>query len=146
MLTIPNQLQQEIGRHGVAAYPNEGCGLLLGYQDGARKVVEAIRPMRNVWPVEAEKPVRFKIDEADWVAAELDAMQRGLDIIGVFHSHPDHPAVASPRDLAWASWPGYSYLITEIRDGTARANRSWQLKDDRSGFVEEDVVVVVAER
>jgi proteasome lid subunit RPN8/RPN11 len=98
--------------------------------------------MQNVWPVEAEKPERFRIDEKAWLSAELDAMQNDLDIIGIFHSHPDHPAVASPRDLAWASWPGYSYLITEIRGGKALANRSWQLSDDRSGFYEEEVAII----
>jgi proteasome lid subunit RPN8/RPN11 len=50
----------------------------------------------------------------------MAALRRGLDIIGIYHSHPIHPPVASPRDLAWATWPGYSYLITEVRDGQRR--------------------------
>lgn len=142
MLTIPSDLSDQIEQHGSDAYPYEGCGLLLGQHSETGNVVVAIRPMQNVWPVEAEKAVRFRIDEQAWLSAELDAMQQGLDIVGVFHSHPDHPATASPRDLAWASWPGYSYLITEIRDGAAHAHRSWQLKPDRTGFEEEVIAIV----
>jgi proteasome lid subunit RPN8/RPN11 len=62
-------------------------------------------------------------------------------VIGVFHSHPDSPPVASPRDLAWAAFAGYSYLITEIRQGEPHNGRSWQLLPDRSGFVEEKVEI-----
>lgn len=141
MLILANDLHESIRAHGAAAYPYEGCGLLLGESDGERNVVVAIRPMANVWPVEAEKPERFRIDENDWRDAELDAAAEGLDVIGIFHSHPDHPPVASPRDLAWASWPGYSYLITQVVAGQPTESRSWQLAADRSGFVEEPVEV-----
>jgi len=90
-----------------------------------------------VWPMEEEKPVRFLIDPRDWQQAELEAMMNGLDVLGVFHSHPDDAPVASPRDVAWASWPGYSYLITQVLEGRPTFSRSWQLKADRSGFNEE---------
>jgi proteasome lid subunit RPN8/RPN11 len=63
----------------------------------------------------------------------------GLDVIGIFHSHPDDVPVASPRDLAWASWPGYSYLITQVLKGEPTFSRSWQLQADRSGFFEEEI-------
>lgn len=142
MLTLPSDLTQQIEQHGIDAYPYEGCGLLLGQHNETGNVVVAIRPMQNVWPVESEKPERFRIDEKEWLSAEFEAMHDGLDIVGIFHSHPDHPAIASPRDLAWASWPGYSYLITEIRGGKALTNRSWQLSHDRSGFVEEEIAIV----
>ncbi|MCA9968531.1 MAG: Mov34/MPN/PAD-1 family protein, partial [Anaerolineales bacterium] len=72
--------------------------------------------------------------------AEMEAMRRDLDVIGIFHSHPDHPPVASPRDLAWATWPGYSYIITQIWEGEPTYSQSWQLLADRSGFVEEMIV------
>jgi proteasome lid subunit RPN8/RPN11 len=149
MLTIPKEIQEQIQAHGVAAYPYEGCGLLLGtaVSAGSRQavphhnIVAAIRPTQNVWPVEAEKPVRFRIDEQEWVQAELEAMRQGLDVVGVFHSHPDSLPVASPRDLAWAAFAGYSYLITEIRNGVVGDGRSWQLLPDRSGFIEEKVEI-----
>lgn len=141
MLTIPKEIQEQIQAHGVAAYPYEGCGLLLGTAVAHHNIVTAIHPTQNVWPVEAEKPVRFRIAEQEWVQAELEAMRQGLDVIGVFHSHPDSPPVASPRDLAWAAFAGYSYLITEVRNGAVGDGRSWQLLPDRSGFIEEKVEI-----
>ncbi len=140
MLVLTNELHDEIKAHGVKAYPLEGCGLLLGRVENGRNVVEAIFPTANTWPLEAEKPVRFRISADEMLQAELTAMRQDLEVIGIFHSHPDHPPVASPRDLAWATWPGYSYLITQIRQGEATLSQSWQLLPDRSGFVEEEVV------
>ena len=142
MLALTGQLHQEIKAHGVKAYPFEGCGLLLGRVENGRNVVEAIFPTANTWPLEAEKPVRFQISADEMLQAELAAMRQDLEVIGIFHSHPDHPPIASPRDLAWATWPGYSYLITQIRQGEATLSQSWQLLPDRSGFVEEEVVEI----
>lgn len=139
MLTLTRELYEQIKRLGARAYPYEGCGLLLGANDGPHNRVMGIRPMVNVWPVEEERRVRFRIAEDDWRDAEFAAMAENMDIIGIFHSHPDSPPVASPRDLDWASWPGYSYLITEVREGKPLSSRSWQLESDRSGFVEEEV-------
>jgi proteasome lid subunit RPN8/RPN11 len=137
MLRILRQLQEMIERHGVSAYPYEGCGLLLGRVEGDVNIVTAVRSLANVWPDENEKRVRFRIAEDDWRDVEIEAMLDGLDVIGIFHSHPDHPPVASSRDLVWAAWPGYSYLITQIAGGMPENSRSWQLLPDRSGFVEE---------
>lgn len=141
MLQIPEAIHQQIKAHGAAAYPYEGCGLLLGEMENGRNHVTAIHPVPNVWPDKEEKRVRFRIDPADWRDAELAALEAGVDVIGVFHSHPDHEAVASPRDLAWAAWPGYSYLITQVKAGVPTHSRSWQLQPDRSGFTEEPVQV-----
>ena len=139
MLRILRQLQEMIEQHGASAYPYEGCGLLLGRTEGDVNIVTAVRPLANVWPDEYEKRVRFRIAEDDWRDVEIEAMLDELDVIGIFHSHPDHPPVASPRDLAWAAWPGYSYLITRIAGGIPENSRSWQLLPDRSGFVEEKI-------
>lgn len=137
MLVLSKSMHERIAAHGAASYPYEGCGLLLGLAENGRNVVVDARPLANVWPVESEKPERFRIAEDDWRDVELEAMSKGLDVVGIFHSHPDHPPVASPRDLAWASWPGYSYLITQVVNGRAALSRSWQLAADRSSFVEE---------
>ena len=140
MLHLSARLHEQIKAHGAKSYPFEGCGLLLGHTENGANVVEAIMPAANTWPVEAEKPVRFQISADDMLKAEMEAMRRDLDIIGVFHSHPDHPPIASPRDLAWATWPGYSYIITQVWEGEATYSQSWQLLADRSGFVEEEIV------
>lgn len=142
MLKLPTHLQDNINAHGAAAFPHEGCGLLLGYVENGSNVVVAIHPARNTWPIESEKPERFRISSDDMLQAELAAMNQDLELIGIFHSHPNHPPIASPRDLAWATWPGYSYLITEIRDGQPRLSRSWQLTPDRTNFVEEPVEII----
>lgn len=139
MLTIPQKLHEQIKAHGEASYPFEGCGLLLGTAGAAENVVQLVRPLPNVWPNEAEKPVRFSIDPAAWRDVELEAMSNDLDVVGIFHSHPNCPPVASPRDLAWASWPGYSYLITRVEQGQAQNSQSWQLAADRTHFVEEAI-------
>lgn len=144
MLKIDKRLKQEIESHGIAAYPYEGCGLLLGQQvKGGNgridNVVTSLFPVANSWEVEEEKRERFLIAPQDMLQAELTAASQGLDIVGIFHSHPDHPPIASPRDVAWAAWPGHSYLITEIRQGQSKQSRSWQLLPDRSGFEEEEV-------
>jgi proteasome lid subunit RPN8/RPN11 len=144
MLKIDKRLKQEIESHGIAAYPYEGCGLLLGRQvKGGNgridNVVTSLFPVANSWEVEEEKRERFLIAPQDMLQAELTAASQGLDIVGIFHSHPDHPPIASPRDVAWAAWPGHSYLITEIRQGQSKQSRSWQLLPDRSGFEEEEV-------
>ena len=139
MLKLTTTLHDEIRAHSAASYPREGCGLLLGEAREGANVVLAARPLANVWPVESEKPERFRIDPADWRDVELAAMDEGLDVVGIFHSHPDCPPVASPRDVAWAAFAGYSYLITQVVAGTPGLSRSWQLLPDRSGFVEEEI-------
>lgn len=142
MLKITRQLQEKINDHAIATYPFEGCGLLLGLVGNGEKIVTSIFPVPNRWENEEEKRVRFRIGDQDMLQAELAAAEQDVDVIGVFHSHPDHPPIASPRDLAWAAWPGYSYLITEIRDRRPGISRSWQLLEDRSGFVEEKVNIL----
>ncbi len=123
----------------------KGAACCWGRWRNGVNVVTAVRPLPNVWPVEEEKRTRFRIAPDDWRDVEMEAMLAGLDVLGVFHSHPDHPPIASPRDLAWAAWSGYSYLITEIRAGRPAASRSWQLQSDRSGFVEEKIEEIILE-
>lgn len=141
MLKIAADIQKQIEAHGAASYPYEGCGLLLGTVENGANVVSAIFPVENRWEVEEERRIRFRITPEDMMRAEMAAMRQALDVVGIFHSHPDDQPVASPRDLAWATWPGYSYLITEVREGQPDQSRSWQLRPDRSGFIEEDIKV-----
>lgn len=141
MLRISQDLLTRIELYGCESYPLEGCGLLLGSAENSLNTVLALYPVPNSWPKEAERPVRFLISDADMLAAELKAADMNMDVVGIYHSHPDHPPTASPRDLAWATWPGYSYLITEIIRSEPGASRSWQLQADRLGFLEEPVAV-----
>ena len=141
MLKLTRQLQDQINNHAISSYPYEGCGILLGRIENEDNVVTSILPVPNRWEDEEEKRVRFLISDQDMLRAELTATEQDVDVIGVFHSHPDHPPIASPRDLAWAAWTGFSYLITEVWERHPGLSRSWQLLEDRSGFVEEEVEI-----
>ena len=140
MLTIPSETLKALESHGVASYPNEGAGLLLGTADGdGRKTVVDILPLANRWETD-EQYHRFLLTPQDMLHGETEAARRGLDVIGVFHSHPDHPAEPSGFDRDWAL-PWYSYIITTVAKGQAVRSRSWLLKEDRSGYDEETIKI-----
>ncbi len=136
-LHIAYDLLRAIHAHGEGAYPNEGCGLMLGRVTGeARRVVDLL-PIRNGREPEAAHN-RYLITAQDMLRGEEVAAERGLDVIGIFHSHPDHPAQPSEFDREYAL-PWYSYIITSVEHGRAIVSRSWLLADDRSAFAEETI-------
>ncbi len=137
-LLLPHTLLQAIQDHLEAAYPEEGVGFLLG-QEYPRKV-EAILPLPNRREHTARQN-RYLIAPEDYLQAELSAEQRGLVLLGVFHSHPDHPNQPSEYDRQWAQ-PFFSYLITCVQQGTAAGTRSWRLLADRSAFIEEALQIL----
>jgi proteasome lid subunit RPN8/RPN11 len=136
MLILPDAVLKQIQTHGQSAYPNEGVGLLLGTVTGRDKTAAGILELANSWPAD-EQFHRYQVGGDDMLKGELEAARRGLDVLGFFHSHPDHPAEPSTTDHAWATWPWYSYVITTIALGKATVTRSWQLREDRSAFDEE---------
>jgi proteasome lid subunit RPN8/RPN11 len=138
-LTINLAALRGLEQHLEAAYPNEGAGLLLGQATPDGKEVAAILTLENRWEG-AEQYHRFLLTPQDMLRGEQEAARRGLDVIGIFHSHPDHPAEPSGFDRDWAL-PWYSYLITTVAQGRAERSRSWLLKDDRSGYDEEPITV-----
>ena len=138
-LTIPTGLYTQIVTHLQAAYPSEGAGLLFGEADGAGKTVKAIRPFVNRFESD-EQYHRYLITAEDMLNGETEAEKLGLDVIGVFHSHPDHPAQASEYDREHAL-PWYSYLIVSVEKARDVNARSWVLADDRGKFIEEEVEV-----
>jgi proteasome lid subunit RPN8/RPN11 len=138
MLSLTQAVVDAIQAHGEAAYPNEGVGLLLGRATGDEKTAEAILPLANTWPAE-EQFHRYQVSGEDMLTAEREAARQGREVLGFFHSHPDHPAEPSRFDHEWATWPWYSYVITTVEQGRATVTRSWQLREDRSGFDEEAV-------
>ncbi len=125
---------ETIRAHGASTYPYECCGALIGSVDGNRTDVIEARPLDNVT---AEGPRRrFLISPADYRAAERAATERGTELVGFYHSHPDHPAEPSQYDLDHA-WPNLSYVIVAVAAGEPGALRSWRLRADRSAFEEE---------
>jgi proteasome lid subunit RPN8/RPN11 len=120
--------------HGATTYPYECCGALIGTTNGGRTEVAEARPLDNVT---AEGPRRrFLVSPADYRAAERHASERGAELVGFYHSHPDHPAEPSQYDLDHA-WPNLSYVIVAVAGGRPAAVRSWRLRDDRTSFEEE---------
>lgn len=130
----------KIHTHGEETYPEEGAGLLLGREVGASRFVVEILPLMNSRE-DLARHNRYLIAPRDLYEGEKQAEQRGLDIIGVFHSHPDHPNHPSEFDREWAV-PWYSYIITRVVQGRADGSRSWRLADDREQFHEEEMVVM----
>jgi proteasome lid subunit RPN8/RPN11 len=138
MLSLFESIEENIRAEGEKAYPNECCGMLLGEiaENGTREVKD-ILPVDNSRESE-ERYHRFVITPEDFMRAELEAMKRGLDIIGVYHSHPDHPALPSDYDREHAL-PFYSYVIAAVNKGRAVDFTSWELTRDRTQFVQEDI-------
>ncbi len=134
-LEISPKILADIHAHGEKSYPEEGAGLLLGTANGTSRVVAAILKLTNAREADARHN-RYLITARDMLRGEQEAQKLGLDIIGVFHSHPDHPNAPSEFDRQWAV-PWYSYIITSVQNGKATGSRSWRLRDERDSFDEE---------
>lgn len=138
-LTVGSIELDQIRRHGESDYPHECCGLLIGSFDAfGHKVAGEILPISNARE-ESAKRNRFLIAPEDLMRGEKHARQRGRDVVGFYHSHPDHPAVPSLFDLEHA-WPVYSYIIVSVRDGRAEELFSYELRSDRSRFDAEELL------
>jgi proteasome lid subunit RPN8/RPN11 len=138
-MTINQSLLAALHRHTEAAYPEEGCGVLLGHLDGDSGRIAALVPVENRDPDERAR--RYLIGPADYLRAEREAERQGLDVVGFYHSHPDHPARPSATDLAEATFPGFVYTITAVADGHAEETTAWRLADDRSRFLPVPLIV-----
>ena len=140
--------------HAESTYPEECCGLLLGNLRGDVKTLVEVLPTQNSWGDDgvddfqaiessaqrkSSKRNRFSIAPKVMLQAQKDARDRTLDIIGIFHSHPDHPAVPSEFDRAIA-WQQYSYIIVSVQQGKACDLKSWSLNDEHQ-FQPEEILV-----
>lgn len=134
MIRLSVEVVNAIHAHGRETYPNECCGALIG-RDG---LVQETLALPNT--TEEGPRRRFLVRPSDYRAAEAHASARDADLLGFYHSHPDHPAQPSQYDLDHA-WPSFSYVIVSIRYGEHREMRSWRLRDDRSAFDEEGLSV-----
>jgi proteasome lid subunit RPN8/RPN11 len=121
----------EIETQLARVYPEEGCGVLLGRDEGRKRVVERVTAIEN--RREDSRGNRYLIDPEQLLAVEREARDAGHDVVGFYHSHPDHPARPSAFDLEHA-WPYYSYLIVSVEQGRVVDARSWRLTADRTRF------------
>ena len=140
-LFIPEHILDQIHRHGEEAYPEEGAGLMLGTDQGDSRTVESLLFLDNARE-EGARHNRYLLTAEDMLQGEQEADRLNLAIIGIFHSHPDHPNTPSEYDREWAI-PWYSYLITSVEEGEARGSRAWRLADDRASFHPEELEIRV---
>ncbi|MDQ6747183.1 MAG: M67 family metallopeptidase [Candidatus Dormibacteraeota bacterium] len=124
-MVLPPALRARLRRLAEAAYPYEGCGLLLG-TPGA---VTEVRAGRNLRSPEDRARDRYVLDPRDILQAERDADAGGLQVLGFWHTHPDHPSGASRYDADHA-WPGYCYVIVSVLQGVAVGEQGWVLESE----------------
>ena len=136
-LRLSPGLVDEIRREGERAYPSECCGVLAGRPGKVKEVVKLV-PVANR---RTDDPHRYLIAPDDLRRIEAELRSSGLDVLGCYHSHPDHPAAPSAFDTAQA-WPWYSYIIVRVDRAAAAELTSWVLEDDRSVMSPESVDVL----
>ena len=144
MLKIPHTAYVTLRRHGEEAYPHECCGVLLGRfeEDGTRTVTEAA-PCRNTR--EDSPHNRYHIDPKELIRIQREGRERGEEVVGFYHSHPDHAPHYSTTDLEEAHWIGCSYVITNVDKGKSMVPNSFELrgKDETDKEFADEVVRVV---
>ena len=142
MLQFKRADYEEIRRHGEETYPHECCGILIGTSEGDVRTVRATVRCGNTRTDSPQN--RYNIDPRELVRAQREAHERGLDIVGFYHSHPDHPAHWSPTDFEEAHWIGCSYVISGVEKGKAAVTNSFALigtREEDKALVDEEVAV-----
>jgi proteasome lid subunit RPN8/RPN11 len=144
MLRIDSQDYDALRLHGEETYPHECCGVLLGrFDDNGIRIVTATARCGNTRTDSPQN--RYNIDPRELVRIQREGRERGEDIVGFYHSHPDHPARWSITDLAEAHWIGCSYVITSVEEGKATVTNSFELagtQEDDKQLVEEKIVII----
>jgi proteasome lid subunit RPN8/RPN11 len=135
MLSIEQLAMDEMIEDAVKTFPDECCGFLFGKEDPASRTVAKIQVVNNA--KEGDKRRRFVISAKDYLKAEQFAEENGLELIGVYHSHPNHPAIPSEHDRA-AAQPFFSYIILSVMNSEFDHVRSWRLNEQQQ-FEEEPI-------
>jgi proteasome lid subunit RPN8/RPN11 len=128
-ITVTVAVDEAIRAHGQETYPHECCGALVG-ADGR---ITATVPLPNVTDEGPRR--RFRVSDKDYMMSERRAGELGGELLGFYHSHPDHPARPSQYDLDHA-WPTFAYIIVAVAEGVANDMTVWYLQEDRSRFEE----------
>jgi proteasome lid subunit RPN8/RPN11 len=142
-LSMNSELADKIRAHGAETYPYECCGALLG-RDGDVNGENSERQVLGLFPLVNRRDDsprnRFSVTSEDVLAAEKAARGQSMEVIGWYHSHPDHPARPSEYDRDHA-WPWYSYIIVSVHQGAPQDMTSWRLNDDRQSFSPEAIEI-----
>ncbi|MEQ9422967.1 MAG: M67 family metallopeptidase [Cyclobacteriaceae bacterium] len=137
-LTINKDAYDEMTRHAEDTFPYECVGFFYGVDDGKKREVLVAREVKNV--KKGDQRRRFEVDPYDYFHAEKFAEKNGLTLLGIYHSHPNHPAIPSEHDLKQAV-PYFSYIIISVIDGKTDKVTSWQLNLDTDQFDEEAIKI-----
>ena len=137
-IVLTNDIIKNFLEHGEQEYPFECCGFILGHIIDKKAIGTEYIVAPNT--KEENKERRFLIDPMAYQNAEDKADQKGLSVISIVHSHPDHPDKPSDFDREHA-WPGFSYIIMSVKKGISVSYRSWQLNQDRIKFIEEKITI-----
>jgi proteasome lid subunit RPN8/RPN11 len=142
MLRISQSLYDALRAHGEETYPYECCGVLLGQVEDDNRIVTTVERAGNTRSDSAHN--RYNIDPRDLIRIQREGRNRGEDIVGFYHSHPDHPARWSPTDFAEAHWYGCSYVITSVEKGKAVITNAFALTgmdEAEKKFIDEEIEV-----
>ncbi len=143
MLRIAQADYKFIAEHGEHSFPNECCGFFFGEEsaNGEQRIVKLVQTTPNV--KEGDQRKRFQISPLAYMKAERYALDNDLTLLGVYHTHPDHPAIPSEHDLAVAL-PYFSYIILSVNNAKSDTMRVWRLDENETAekrFVEEGLTV-----
>jgi proteasome lid subunit RPN8/RPN11 len=133
MIKMKAEMPELIGKHGEATYPEECCGILLGFDDGSTRVITEVAALDN--RQDENRRRRFLVTPSQYLWAERTASERRLQLLGFYHSHPDHPAAPSEFDRDHAL-PWFTYVILSVERGKASKLRGWTLSETRERFDE----------
>ena len=136
MIQFETTTRQAMISDGISTFPNECCGFMFGKEQEDVRSITSIKKVNN--SKEGDKRQRFEISPTDYIQAERFADDRDLDLLGVYHSHPDHPSVPSEHDRVNAQ-PYFSYVILSIANGKFASVQSWRLNDEQQ-FEEEKII------
>jgi proteasome lid subunit RPN8/RPN11 len=128
MLTIDERVKELIIEDAITTFPDECCGFLFGYEDGDQRYITEAQPVNNA--KEGDKRRRFEIAPFDYLQAERYALDNDLLLLGIYHSHPNHPAIASETDRL-AAQPYFSYVIISVQQGKFADLLSWRLNEQQ---------------
>jgi proteasome lid subunit RPN8/RPN11 len=143
-LRIAPEIVERIRQHGVASYPHECCGALLGCDSSSDPMSPEPRKIVDLFPLinrrDDSPHNRFSVTPRDVIDADRVAQERGLEVVGWYHSHPDHPARPSEYDREHA-WPWYSYIIVSVHQRVPGEMTSWRLREDRTAYTQEIIEI-----
>ncbi len=142
MIRITRELTKKIEVHGRETYPDECCGILLGKDDDEARLILDIAPLENHQTENRRR--RFFVTPGQYLEAERAASERGMELLGFYHSHPDHPAIPSEFDREHAL-PWFTYIVLSVVAGNPTVMTSWVLSDSRERFLERHLAVEIGQ-